>query len=417
MLSEDVIEKLGERLTLRIDEANEYILNKIAESVKRIGSLSFSEAQQLAQILKTGGDYNKIVKKLAETTNLNINDIKKILTEVAKEYHEFVKPFYEFRQVPFIPFEENDLLKKEVEAIRIITEETYKNISRTSGLGYLIKDRNKKNIVFRSIDYVYNEVIDRAVMSIAQGKATFDEEMYRIMKDIGKSGLRYIEYESGNIRRLDSAVRMNLLDGIRDLNNKMQLQFGEEFDADGVEISVHAFPASDHAKTQGRQFSLEEYDKLQETGKATTYDGIKVNMHLKKKKDGAEYDTFRPISQYNCYHKIFPIVLGVSEPLYSNEELKKILEENAKGFDVDGKHYRTKYEGTQMQRQLETRIREEKDKQILAKKSGNRKLAEESQKRINQLTDKYNEFSKKAGLPTKKDRLRVSEYRAIKVKK
>ena len=89
MLSEDIIEKLSERLTLRINEANEYILNKRAESVKEIGSLSFSEAQQIAQILKTGGDYNKIVKKLAETTDLNTNDIKKILTEVAKDYHEF----------------------------------------------------------------------------------------------------------------------------------------------------------------------------------------------------------------------------------------------------------------------------------------------------------------------------------------
>lgn len=414
MLSEDTIEKLSERLVNRIDEANEYILRKIAESVKKIGTLSFSEAQQIAQILKNGGDYNKIVKELAEVTGLNQNDIKKIFTEVARKNQEFIKPFYEFRNKPFIPYDENKALQRQVNALAEITANEYANISRTAGLGYLIKD-NKNNVVFKSINYVYNEVIDRAVMSVAQGKSTFDSEMYRILKDIGKSGLRYVEYDTGNIRRLDSAVRMNLMGALRDMSNHIQEEFGKEFDADGIEISVHEYPAPDHALAQGRQFSNEEYKKLQETGKATTYDKKKINIHMHKK-DGTEYKEFRQIGQYNCYHYIFPIVLGVSEPLRNKEELQEILERNAKGFSIDGKHYKTKYEGTQMQRQLETRIREQKDIQILAKESGNKELLYESQKKINQLTDKYNEFSKKAGLPTKKDRLRVSGYRPIKLK-
>ena len=50
--------------------------------------------------------------------------------------------------------------------------------------------------------------------------------------------------------RLDSAIRMNTLGGLRKLNNQVQEQFGEEFDSDGVEISVHTAPADDHAEVQ-----------------------------------------------------------------------------------------------------------------------------------------------------------------------
>lgn len=408
MLSEDVMEKLSERLTNRINETNEYILKRIGECVKKIGALPFSKAQQLAQILKYGGDYNKIVKKLAELTGLNVNEIKKIFTEAAKANQAFVKPFYEYRNVGFTPYDENEALKRQVEAIAKITQNQYLNIAKTSGLGYLIKDKDR-NIVFRSLDYVYKEVIDRAVLSVAQGKTTFDTEMYGILKDIGKSGLRYIEYETGNIRRLDSAVRMNLLDGLRSMVIETGQEFGKEFGADGVEISVHEYPAPDHAQVQGKQFKNQEFQKFQNDEVAKSYDGVKFSPEF----NGHDR---RSIGQYNCYHYTFPVVLGVSEPLYSKDELRKILERNAKGFNIDGKHYKTKYEGTQMQRQLETRIREQKDLQILAKESGNTRLLYESQKKINELKDKYIEFSKAAELPTKMERLRVSKYRPIKVK-
>ena len=39
---------------------------------------------------------------------------------------------------------------------------------------------------------------------------------------------------------------------------------GEEIGADGYEISVHSNPAPDHELVQGRQFSLEEYEKLRQ---------------------------------------------------------------------------------------------------------------------------------------------------------
>lgn len=52
MLSQEVEERLAEHLVNRIEEANSYILKKIGEAIKRISTLTPSQAYQIAQILK-----------------------------------------------------------------------------------------------------------------------------------------------------------------------------------------------------------------------------------------------------------------------------------------------------------------------------------------------------------------------------
>ena len=77
MLDERIIEKLTERIVVRIENANEYILKEIGNTIKQIGTLTPSKAYQLSQILKYGGNYKKITDKLVEITNLNIKEIKR----------------------------------------------------------------------------------------------------------------------------------------------------------------------------------------------------------------------------------------------------------------------------------------------------------------------------------------------------
>ena len=79
---------------------------------------------------------------------------------------------------------------------------------------------------------------------------------------------------------------------------------------------------------------------------------------------------------------------------------------------IDGKEY-TKYECTQLQRNLERRIREQKDIQILGRTSKNKTLIDKSQLKITQLTNKYKEISDISNLPTKMNRLKVSGYKRV----
>ena len=408
-MNEETIELLTERLASRINKANEFFLTKIGESVKKIRTLTPTQAHQLIQILKYNGNYEEIVNEILRLTNLNIQDIDAIFNEMAKKDYLFAEQFYKYRGVEYVPYNQNKALLRQVNALASITKQEMFNYARATNLGYSIRDL-QGNIKFVGLKETYDRILDTAVLNVGTGVDTFDNAMSKIMKDVGGSGLKTVDYASGRSIRLDSAARMHLKGALRTLHNEVQKQVGEEFDFDGYEISVHSNPAVDHEKTQGRQFSIEEYEKLNNGLEAKDYKGNTYTL------DHDHKNGFRPISTMNCYHYVFSIVLGVNKPEYSEEQLQKIIDDNDKGAIIDGKHY-TNYEITQLQRSFERKIRKQKDIQILAKASGNKELVKESQDRITQLTNKYKEISKISGLPTRMDRLKVAKYRRISAKK
>lgn len=400
-----------ERLKDRIQKANELFLNKIGNDLKKIKSLSPTDAQKLIQILKYGGNYNDMIKKISKITNLNVKDIDKIFSSFAKKDLDFNKQFYEYRNIPFEEYEKNLPLKRQTKALSNIVKNELYNFSRTNVLGYTIKD-TKGNILFKGLRDVYNDLLDTAFLNVGQGKQTFDEAVRGILKSIGESGLKTLNYESGRAVRLDSAITMHLRSRLTELHNENQKLIGDEYGADGVEISVHENPAMDHEEAQGRQFYLDEYEKLQTTGKAKDVTGKVINLH-RELKDGSSADSFRPIGEYNCYHYEFRIVVGINSPEYNEKQLQEIIDTNNKGFEYEGKHY-TNYEGEQLQRRIETAIREQKDIQILGRSSNDMEMVDEAQKKIKVLTRKYKELSNISGLSTKMERLRVTGYKRIK---
>ena len=403
------IDLITERFLNRINKANEFFLTKIGESVKKIRKLTPTQAHQLVQILKYNGNYEVIINKISRLTNLNIQDIDAIFNEMAKKDYMFAEKFYKYRGVEYVPYSKNKALLRQVSALASITKQEMYNYARATNLGYSIRDL-QGNVKFIGLRETYNRVLDEAVLNVGTGVDTFDNAMSNIMKDIGGNGLKTVDYASGRSIRLDSVARMHLKGALRNLHNEIQKQVGEEFDFDGYEISVHSNPAVDHSSVQGRQFSIEEYNKLNNGLEAKDYTGKTFTL------DHDHKNGFRPISTMNCYHYVFSIVLGVNNPEYSEEQLQKIIDDNSKGFELDGKHY-TNYDGTQLQRKLETEIRKQKDIQILAKASGNKELVKESQDKITQLTNKYKELSDVSGLPTKMERMRVPQYKRVNVAK
>ena len=329
MISNETQEKLVERLTNRIEQLNEVIIKEIGSKLKYIGTLTPTQAFQIQQILKYGGSLDKIVQSIAKVTELNVKDVYDIFEEEAKINQEFAKKFYLARGKEFIPYAENKALQEQIRAIATITANEYMNISRTTVMAGI---DNMGNVVYKNIQQTYQDLIDKAVLSLTQGKETYQQVISKSMKTLAGEGIQTVEYTTGTRRRLDSAIRMNVLDSMRNMSNTLQQQFGQEYDADGVEISVHLNSAPDHIDVQGHQFSNEEFKNFQNGLRAVDYNG-KIFMPEKDGKDR------RPISELNCYHYIFSIVLGVSKPQYTKKELEEINKKNKQGFDFEGKHY------------------------------------------------------------------------------
>lgn len=349
MLSQETEEQLAEYLVERIEKVNTLILKKIGESIKVISTLTPSEAYRIGQMLKYGGSYETIARELAKVSGKNVQDIYKIFEEVAKQNKQFAKQFYEYRGMDFIPYSQDIALKQQVNSIARITADTYLNISRTQGIGFIFEDINGQ-MQFKNIQEAYYQIIDKGILAITQGKTNFQSEMRKIIKDVGGNGL--VIYESGRARRLDSAVRMNLLDGIRQVNNETSKRFGAEYGADMVEVSHHTNSAPDHIDTvDGKQFARIDVIRQQianGTEKEIKFEDIHGNKVKVKGKWYDDYDTInnsleRKVSTLNCRHYPFEGILGISKPLYTKKQLKVDKKKNLKGFEFEGKHY-TLYE-------------------------------------------------------------------------
>ena len=274
-----------------------------------------------------------------------MQDIYKIFEEVAKNNKQFAKQFYQYRGIDYIPYSKDIALQNMVKSIGDITAQTYINISRTRGIGFLFEDLNGQRY-FKNIQQAYYEIIDRGILSINQGKETFQTEMRRIMKQLGNNGV--VLYENGRTRRLDSAVRMNILDGIRQVNNETSRRFGEEYGSNMVEVSHHTNSAPDHIDTvDGKQFVIRQQiaSGIEKEIKLEDIQGTKVKV---KGKWYDDYDTInnsleRKVSTLNCRHYPFEGILGISKPSYTKKQIEKDKKKNLDGFDFEGKHY-TMYE-------------------------------------------------------------------------
>ena len=405
MINEELQEKLLSIFDKRFQDYNTKVLEELGNVIKQFKDLTPSQAHSLAQQLKYNTTVKYLLNELSKISGLSVDDLKKILERVAKENINFADTYYKAQGLDTPIYEQNKSLQRLVNSVYNITGKEFKNIAKSTGFRLL--DNNGKPLLL-DIDKTYKEVIDRCVVAISQGKETYQQSMRSTLRQLSDSGVRRIEYESGYSRRLDTSVRQNILDGMRQVANESQKIFGKEFDSDGVEISVHLNPAPDHELVQGRQFSNEEFENFQNDRKAIDYTGMVFEPEF-------EGHDRRSISEYNCYHYIFSIVLGVSKPQYNNEQLQEIIDNKNKTFEFDGKTYNM-YEGTQLQRKIETAIRQAKDTQILAKASGDDDLVLQSQTRITQLTTKYKQLCNTSGLPNKlSTRASVSGYKRTKV--
>ena len=402
MLSQDALENLVQPIIDRQEAINVYILQKIAKRVKEIGEVLPSDVYKLQQLLRSGADVREINKFLAQMTSLQVADIKRIIRIIALDAYIDARPFFDYRRKPYIAFEKNKHLQNIVKAMEKVTAGSYVNLSNSKATGFLIRDlKNPSQLVFRPISDTYYSVIDEAVQATQQGTIDYSTAMRRTMKQLVDSGVRRLSWDSGYTQRLDTAVRRNVLDGVRAVNQGVQDEVGKQFGADGKEITVHANSAPDHEPVQGRQFTNEEFEKLQ-------------NAEPFKDVNGKSYQAIkRAIGTLNCRHFTYSIIVGVSKPIYSEAQLKEFAEKNAKGYTLSNGKHLTMYECTQKQRQMETEIRRLKDGQITAREAGDTELAKEYQAKINQKTAQYKAFSNACGLSVKTTKMTVAGYRKI----
>lgn len=404
MLSENSINYLIQPIIDRQESINTFVLNTIASRVGEIGKISPEDLRRLKLLVIFGADIREMNSTLADMSKLQVRDIKGLIKDVAIETHTDAKPLYDYRHKSFVPYDKNIKLQRIVTSIGNQTAQTYTNLSNSKATGFLIRDlKHPGQLKFQSINDTYQTIMDEAIQSVKSG-VDYRVAMRRALKQLADSGIRRLYWDSGYTQRLDTAVRRNLLDAVRQIDQGVEDLIGKETGATGKELSAHINSAPDHEPFQGHQFTNKQYARLQSNEDFEDIQG----RHF----SGVE----RIIGQWNCRHVARSIIVGVTKPKYTTEQLDKMIEDNAKGYTTpDGKHM-TMYECTQMQRQLETKIRYAKDEQMALQAANDIIGARAARKKVIDLLAEYKKFSADCGLRPQLDRARVIGYRAIKIK-
>ena len=399
MLNDVEIDNLIQPFVDRQVQLESYIIDTIATRVREVGTLSKTDVYRLQQLAKIGSDVRSINKQIAEVLNTQETQVKKMIKNVAVDTYKGAKPYYDYRHTAQVPYETNKRLQQSVNAVGKQTADTFKNLSNSKATGFLIRDaKNRGNLKLQSVTDTYQTIVDEAVQAVQTGVLDFDTAMRRTLKQLADSGYRRAYWGSGYSRRLDSTVRMNILSGVRQINQKVQQQIAQEISADGIELSAHSFSAPDHEPIQGHIFTLENFEKLQsEMAFEDTY--------------GNKFEAIRrPIGEWNCKHITQAVVIAAHKPIWSLDELEELKQANHKGYTMkNGKHL-TMYECSQVQRRYETDIRYAKEGYMMAKSAGNVRLMEEYDYKVRKLTAEYRQFSKDCDLPRQMKRTSVSGF-------
>lgn len=371
MLTERQLDQLVRAFEQRMQEIAEEYLTKMGEHLKSIGNLTASDLHRLRELARMDANLAEIRAKIAEAANISASEVEAVLLAAAQSDAEFAQAW--FGEASAGISASSPALLEIVRAQAAVTAGELVNLSRTTIESSL-----------------YREAIDAGIRAVQTGMTDYTSAIRKAVREAGAGGLR-VQYPSGLTRRLDTAVRQNILDGVRSLNRAYLDEIGREVGADGVEISAHGLCAEDHLPYQGGQYSNAQFERIQQ--------GLR-----------------RPFGKWNCKHTIYPIILGVSEPAYTREQLERYRLSSSEEIEIGGKT-RTRYQWTQVQRRIEAEIREQKDIAIVAKAAGDDQLRREVQRTINAYQLQYDKISRAAGLEAQKNRMRVAGFRAVKASK
>lgn len=118
------------------------------------------------------------------------------------------------------------------------------------------------------------------------------------------------------------------------------------------------------------------------------------------------YGHVQGIGGANCRHSFWPYIEGVSERTYTDAQLEGMKPENRPKTVFEGREY-DDYQATQKQRQIERTIRKLKRRKTAFEAAGLKEDALAAGSRLRILNQKYREFSKAAGLPEQRERMKV----------
>lgn len=375
MLTAYQIDALRSKSEQLVDPIIDFLIEDIAQRVSEAGQLTGTAAYQVWRAQHLGMSQRQLKKEIAKRLKVSQKEAEQLLTQAAEAGYNF--DISRFPTTHAIPLAANPTLQQILNATVKQAKDDLMNMTQT--MGFVGPDGN-----FRELTQAYQQACDFAFQKVSTGAQDYISAVREAVQNLKKKGIRTIDYETGVHTSLEAAVRRNIMGGMGIMQEQISQQNHDDLGCNGWEISAHSASAPDHEPYQGKQYSDEEYTRL--------------NNSL-----------VRRIGTLHCGHAAFGIILGVHSPQYTPEELEEMRQENEKGITYDGKHY-TLYEATQRQRNLERAARDRKRRILIDEQLGDKDKLQQDQIRLQLIKQEYSRFSKAAGLPTQHARMEAAGF-------
>lgn len=345
----------------------------IIDRISAMEDISVTAKNEMKILIERSGEevFYEALEKTSMITAERKQFLKKMFSDMASEDMQGYKELYLYRDKFF---------KLSEKQYRILNE------------GLRATDRLLKNltntIAFRT-QQAYVEAIDEAYMQTVTGAYSYTNAIQNTVQKLADMGITLKDKAGRNVQ-LEVAVRRNVLAGIQSTANNINRDIEKELGCDGYEVTAHIGARPTHAEAQGKQYAINKEDS-------------------KKYGIGLWSDVSDLWEEYNCRHTYFGIILGISEPVYTDKELNEYknatVEWNGKKIPY--------YEATQKQRQLENAIRKQKRTVQILEKSG---INNEIEKiKLAQIQKEYTNFCKETGLQKEYNRIRISKNDSTKL--
>lgn len=381
----EILDALPEELAELFRSLEDTLLDEICSRLKLADQFNEVTVQDIRALRSHGIELKDIEKAIRKTTGISEKKLKELLDDVAERNQKY---YTDLIDLAHITQPETLVSIEDTWAIYEQTKQTMRNLTRS--MGFLV-DAGRTMLPPAK---AYQWCCDSAVMQIQSGAISYNQAIKSAVRQLAQSGLKVVDYESGHRDQIDVAARRAVMTGVNQICAKYTEQSAEYLETPYFEVSAHSgardkpgpSPWSSHKDWQGRVYSIRAndiYPSIYEVCGLGAVDGL----------EGA-----------NCRHRRYPWVEGVSERTYTDEQLQHI--DDGLGCEYDGKKY-TAYEATQEQRKVERTIRKLKREKTAYNAAG---LTDEEQAvniKLRRLNAKYKAFSKAAGLPEQRERMKV----------
>lgn len=367
------------------------ILKEICSRLKIADNLNEVTVQDIRALRSHGIDLEDIKKAIAKATDTGMDHLEQLLDDVVERNQAYYTEAVDLAGVtaPERMVDQEDLL-----AIYEQTKGTYRNI--TQSMGFLVRQGRHRALL--PSGKAYQWALDSALMQVQSGAISYNQAISTAVRELAESGLKTVSYESGHADSVDVAVRRAVMTGVNQLNQKYREQSMDYLETDLVEVNAHLGARNigdipeNHEKWQGRIYRWATKPK-KSTGAYPDFEEV------------CGYGLGEGIGGWNCRHSFYAFVEGVNEPTYSETDLDALKGENHI-FTFEGKEY-DGYTATQKQRQIERTIRKQKRLKTAFQEAGLKEDAQAAGIRLRRLSQKYKAFSKAAGLPEQRERMKV----------